>query len=108
MNRKDHAGRRQEQRHHDENGDYGPSQFHLCASVDLRGLAAVITLFVPESHGGVGEQAENNNEDRRYSKRTKIESPKIDSAGVETGAKMLVGLIAITSNLFRVKWPIQF
>ena len=57
LDREDHACRRQKERHHNENGDHGPSQLHLCASVDLRGLAAVIALFVPEFHRRVGEQS---------------------------------------------------
>src|SRR5437870_6214715 len=38
--------------------------------------------------------------------RTKRESPKIDSAGVETGAKMFVGFIAVTALGHCVQvWP---
>ena len=99
LNRHDHTRGREEQGHNDENGNYGPSQFHLRAPVDLRGLTAVIVVLMPESHRRVGEQTENDNKDRCYGQEDENRQSEVESAGVDAGVKMLVGLIVIAANL---------
>src|SRR3954452_1561959 len=64
LNRVDHSGGRERQGYDYQYRDDGPGQLYLAASVDLGGLAVIITMFPPEPHDGVGEQSEDDQEDR--------------------------------------------
>ena len=63
LNAGDHPRRRQEQNHDNQYRNHGPRQFDLSASVNLRGLAAIVSVPLPEFDDRVGQQAENDRED---------------------------------------------
>jgi len=62
----------------------------LIAAVHLRWFTAVVVCPLPESHGGVEQQSKTTTNIVPVTASTKRESPKIESAGVETGEKTLV------------------
>src|SRR6266566_9032197 len=61
LNGRDYMSGRQKQPHDDEDRNHGPRQLHLIASIDLRGLAAVIVVSISELHYRVGKQTEDDN-----------------------------------------------
>jgi hypothetical protein len=54
-----HSRRCHEQRHDNQDWDYGPSELCLIAAVHLR-LTAGVILSLPELHNGVNQQGDND------------------------------------------------
>src|SRR5580693_1272845 len=85
----DHSCRRHEQRHHDDHRNNRPCQFHLIAAVNLWRLATVLFLKRTTAYA---RRLKTTTNIVAVTASTKTDRPKIVLAGVDTGAKIFVGL----------------